>query len=226
MSEWTETDRRVGLWSATTGAAIIVVYITTGLVGFTARPPGPNPLREVDPYLAILEILIILAALDLVILMAVVYAYAPADRKTFALAALTFVLVLAALTCGVHFVSLSVGRQASHATSTLLSHQLLFGEQWPTLTLSLDLLAWDFFLGLSLVFAAPVFKGEGLIARVCIGMIVAGSLCLIATLGPASGNMQIQYLGIAGYDFVLPVVCILLAMLFRQAKPSGSSQCL
>ena len=61
MSGWTEADRCVGLWSATGAAAIGVVFVVVGLAGVVARPPGPDPLHQVDPYLAILEILMMLA---------------------------------------------------------------------------------------------------------------------------------------------------------------------
>ena len=223
MSEWTQVDRRIGMWSAAIGATIGFVYVITGLIGIAARPPGPNPLNEVDPYLALLEIFMSLAAVDLVILMAAVYAYAAPDRKTLALAALSFTIVFALLTCSLHFASLTVGRQTDRSVSPLLSHQLSFVDRWPTLALALDLFAWDFFLGLALVFAAPVFKGQGLTGRVRVTMMVAGSLCLIGTLGPASGNLDIQYVGIAGYVFAFTVASTLLALLFSQRTPSQSS---
>ena len=135
-----------------------------------------------------LEILLSLAAIALVVLMAGVYAYAPPDRKTYALAALAFVIAFAILTFTVHFVSLTVGRQHDPAAFPIIHRQLVFGE-WPSLALTVDLLAWDFFLGLSLMFAAPVFKGTGLISRVRKSLIVAGTLCLAGTLGPATGQL-------------------------------------
>ena len=85
--------------------------------------------------------------------------------------------------------------------------------------MSLDLLAWDFFLGLALVFAARVFAGEAS-RRVRVSMTLAGVLCLAGTLAPASGHLHIQYLGIAGYAFVLPVACALLAMFFWRERSS------
>jgi hypothetical protein len=217
MGEWTPADRRIGLWSATSVVVLWVMYVTVGLVGVVVRPPSPNPLNQADPYLAMLEILMSLCAVALVVMMAAVYCYAPPDRKTHSLAALACMIVFVVLTCSVHFVSLTVGRQIEpKVVSALLSQQLSF-EQWPTLALALDLLAWDFFLGLSLLFAAPVFKGDGPPNRVRISMIVAGMLCLAGVLGPALGQMHIQYLGIGGYAFVLPVACFLLAMLFRRS---------
>lgn len=202
------------MWSATGAATIGAIFVVVGLVGVGARSPSADPLRQVDPYLAILEVLMMLFAVALVITMAAVYTYAPVECKTFALTALAFAVVFAVLTCGVHFASLTVGRQIAAGASPLLSHQLSF-EEWPTLAMSLDLLAWDFFLGVSLLCAATVFTG-GASRQVRLSMIVAGTLCLAGTLGPASGHLSIQYLGIAGYAFALPVACALLAMRFRK----------
>jgi len=83
------------------------------------------------------------------------------------------------------------------------------------------LLAWDFFLGLALVFAARVFRGKAS-RRVRASMTAAGALCLAGTIGPASGRLHIQYLGIAGYAFVLPLACALLAVFFRQERDAES----
>ena len=101
----------------------------------------------------------ILFAVLLVVMMAAVYAFAPPERKTFSLAALAFTICFAVTTCGVHFASLTLGRQTDPRVLPLLSHQLSTGE-WPTLAMSLDLLAWDLFLGLALIFAARVFRSE------------------------------------------------------------------
>ncbi|MBV9301199.1 MAG: hypothetical protein JOY62_08040 [Acidobacteriaceae bacterium] len=153
-------DRRIGLWTATTTAATGIAFVLIGLIGVFVRPPSPEPLRQVDPCLAILEILIILFAVALITMIAAVYSYAALDRKTFALAALAFITSFAVLTCGVHFASLTVGRQIEPRVFPALSHQLSIGH-WPTIAMSIDLLAWDLFLGLGLVFAAPIFRGKG-----------------------------------------------------------------
>ncbi len=55
MSQWTQTDWRFGMWSATSAATIGVVYVFVGLIGVVARLPSPDGLRQVDPYLAVLE---------------------------------------------------------------------------------------------------------------------------------------------------------------------------
>jgi len=120
MSDWTEADRRIGSRSASSAAVFVGVYVIVGLVGFVARPPSLNGLNQVDPHFAILEILIILAAIALVIMMAAVHAYFKPDRKTHSLAALACMIALAVLTCGVHFASLTVGRQIDSSVSSLL----------------------------------------------------------------------------------------------------------
>jgi divalent metal cation (Fe/Co/Zn/Cd) transporter len=218
MSERTQTDRRIGVLSATSATTIGIIYVVVGLIGWVvAQPRSPNPLRQVDPYLAILEALIILSAVVLVIMMAAVYAYARPERKTIAVTALAFMICSAILTCGVHFASLTVGRQIDPRALPPLSHQLSVNEDWPALAISLDLLAWDLFLGLALIFAAGVFTSEAS-RRVRVSMTAAGTLCLAGTLGPASGHMHIQYLGIAGYAFVLPVACALLTMFLWQER--------
>jgi len=211
--EQTRMDRRVGLWSAASAATMGLVYVFVGLLGVVARPPGPDPLRLVDPYLAILEILIILSAVALIMMMAAVHACAAPECKTLAMASLSFIISFAVLTCSVHFASLTVGRKIDPTVSPLLAHELSF-EKWPTMALSLDLLAWDFFLGMGLVCAAPAIQGKGPAGRVRVSMIVSGVLCLVGFFGPVLGRMEIQFLGIAGYAFALPVACFLLAKHF------------
>ncbi len=216
MSHWTQSDRRIGAWSATCAAILGVVYVIVGAIGVVARPRGLGPLSQVDPYLAVLEILIILFAVSVVVMMAGVYASASPERKAYSLAALAFAIVFAMLTCSVHFASLTVARQIASEAAPLLSAQLSF--QWPSLALALDLLAWDFFLGLALLFAAPVFRGDRLQDMVRFGMYLAGALCLAGTLGPLLGRLWLQLPAIVGYAFVLPVVCALLAILFARPR--------
>jgi hypothetical protein len=79
------------------------------------------------------------------------------------------------------------------------------------------LLAWDLFLGLSLLFAAPVFQGGKLEDAVRIGLYVGGALCITGILGPATGDMRLQFIAIVGYAGVLPIVSLLLVLLFRRS---------
>src|SRR5262245_30911084 len=115
MPNWTSIDRQIGIWSAVAIVLISVAYITAGAAWLisnstVARTRGLQPN---DPYLAILEILILLSTPAIVILFAALHAYAPADRKTCSLAAFGFALVLSAITGVVHFVQLTAVRRTS-----------------------------------------------------------------------------------------------------------------
>ena len=218
MSGWTQTDRQIAKFSASAVVAIVVVYIATAFVGVVARPPESRALYQADPYLAIMEYLIILAAVALVVLMVAIYTYAPPNRKMCALAALCFMIIFAVLTCSLHFASLTVVRRVASEFTPRLSRQFSFigGGEWPTLALALDLLAWDLFFGLSMLFAAHAFGGDRMQNTVRASMSLSGTLCVVAVLGPVLGDMRIQWLGIVGYAFVLPVTCVFLAVLFTR----------
>lgn len=175
MDERALTNRRIGLWSAAGVVAIWMVFAIVGVIGVVARP-GADPLNPVEPFLAIFEVLIVLAAMVLVVMMASVHTYAPPDRKNCSLAALAFMSGGAVLTSNAHFAALTVGRQIDAKVFPWLSRQFAFGETWPSLAKAMDLLAWDVFVGLSLLLAATAFRGDPLQDRIRIGMIVGGML--------------------------------------------------
>ncbi len=215
----TRADQRMGLWSAQIMVFLAVVYIATGAVGLSwvpspALPPG---LVQVDPFLAILEIIMVIIAPVEVVLFTAVYAYASQDRKICGLCALIFVSILCALTCSVHFVLLTVGRQTGYTAAPGAFYP------WPNMLFSLDLLAWDIFQGLGLLFAAPVFRGGGLSKAVRLSMIISGSLCIVGVAGPASGDLRFQVPAIVGYAGGLTVVCALLAVLFARSGERQSA---
>jgi len=208
-------ERRIALFSARGLAGVGAAYLLTGTIWLLSGGlQSADPFRPADPFLAILELLILLSALLLVALMAALHAVAPPDRKTHALAAFAFTLLFAALTSSVHFVMLTSGRQA-HLGGTpapLLS--------WPSPAMAVDFLAWDVCLGLALLFAAPIFAGRGLETGIRHTMFLSGTLCLAGVLGPASGDLRLQWLAIVGYAVGFPVACALVAIRFAPEKSS------
>lgn len=175
--------------------------MATLAIGFTVHGLT-KPI--VDPVLAIMEVLTLLAAPPMVIMMAAVHGYAPPERKTYSLISLAFMTLVAGMTSAVHFVELTAVRQLGAG-----------GIVWPSPAYAVELLAWNLFLGLSLLFAAPVFKGGGPERGVRRGLLISGALCVAGVLGPAVGNMRLQLVGVLGYAGVLPVVCFMLSRLFR-----------
>lgn len=198
--------QRLGFWSSVVLVGIGVAYVVVLSAGFI-RHGFREPIG--DPVLAIMEALTLLSAPALVTLMVAIHDRAAQERKVYGLAALAFATLCAGTTSVVHFVELTAVRQVSAG-----------GIVWPSRVYAAELLAWDLFLGLALVFAARVFTGgeaERTVRRV---LLVCGLLCLVGTAGPVVGNMRLQLAGVLGYAGLLPVAAFLLARLFaRQPTP-------
>jgi hypothetical protein len=193
---------RLGFWAASGLAVVGVAY--AGVVAMGIAETGlVDPI--VDPVLAVMEMLTLLAAPLVVILMAAVHGAAAPDRKALGLIALSFAVIMAGLTSGVHFTALTAGRQTGFTTL-----------EWPSTAYALELLAWDVFLGLSLLFASPVFVGNGVFTAARWSLALAGVLCLVGALGPITGKMMLQRIGILGYGVGLPVSFVILARVFRR----------
>lgn len=203
------TANRIGVWAATALGVVGVGYAVVTTVGMV-QAGLTAPI--VDPVLAIMELLTLLSAPLIVVLLAAVHSWAPERRATHSLIALCFGVLMAGLTSSVHFVNLTAGRQSGRLVLV-----------WPSVPYAVELLAWDVFLGLALVFAAAVFIGRGRARAVRWGLGTSGALCLLGSVGPLLGDMTVQRLGMAGYGIGLPVSCFLLAGFFRQEsrRPGG-----
>jgi hypothetical protein len=194
-------------------------YAATLVSGLLSLPSPQTPIG--DPLFSILEILIILTMPLMVALMVAVHAWASAETKVFSLIALVFTSLLAGLTCSVHFVILTVGRQASFSGSAWMPLFLSF--KWPSVAYALDILAWDVFFALSVLAAAPAFTGNRLAMSIRVLLVASGALALAGLSGVIVGDMQLRNIGIVGYAGVFPVAALLIAILFRRATPGRHS---
>jgi hypothetical protein len=201
-----DNTHRLGFLSSVGLVLVGVAYAV--VVGFGIAQAGlDKPI--IDPILAVMEAITLVSAPLVVILMAAVCGIASPDVKVFGLLALAFGAIMAGLTSGVRFMALTAGRQTDFTTL-----------EWPSTLYAVELLAWDVFLGLALVFAAPVFAGSGRRARARWALVATGVLCLLGGIGPIVGNMAIQRIGILGYGVALPITCIFLALVFHQGGSS------
>jgi hypothetical protein len=89
-----------------------------------------------------MELLILVEAPLIVVLLVSVHRYADPSRQSFSLAAFGLVVVITALTLGVHFVVLTVGRQVD--ASVMPGFDRFFSFKWPSVVYALDIVAWDF----------------------------------------------------------------------------------
>jgi hypothetical protein len=212
---FTSVARRLGLFSAAATAILIVAYAVTLAVGFLSLQSPEQPIGE--PMFSILEILIIVLMPAMVGLMVAVHSWVPERFKTLSLTAVVFMGMLAAVTCSVHFVVLTLSRHAAVAEQPWAPLVLSF--KWPSIAYALDILGWDFFFPLSMFFAAPAFNGSRLGASIRVLMISSGVLAFAGLGGVAYGDMQLRNIGILGYVGVFLVVAVLLAVLFYKAEP-------
>jgi hypothetical protein len=212
---FTATARRLGIFSATATFILIFAYAVTLVVGLMSLESPQEPIG--NPMFTILEILIIIMMPAMVALMVAVHAWAPMQAKTLSLTSVVFMGLLAGLTCSVHFVILTLSRQPKFTEQSWLPLVLSFN--WPSVVYALDILAWDIFFALSMLFAAPVFRGSRLAAWIRALMIASGVLALAGLSGVVVGHMQLRNIGIVGYVGVFLVVAALLAVLFFRAPP-------
>lgn len=208
------SSRLVGVVSATTVLTVSALYAIVLAIGFANLPSPDAPIG--NPYFTILEVLILLLAPAMVALMAAVHAWAPLESRTFSLIALSFTVMLATITCSVHFSILTLSGQLGFAGDSSAGAQLAF--RWPSVVYALDILAWDVFFALAMLFAAAAFKGGGVHRAIRISMIVSGVLAFAGLTGVALGDMAIRDIGIAGYLGAFLVVDALLLKLFLHCK--------
>jgi hypothetical protein len=212
--QFTAAARRLGMSSAVGVALLGTAYGATLAAGLLSLPSPEDPVR--DPFFSVLEILIILLAPLMVVLMVAVHAWTSAQLKTYSLAALVFMSLLAGITCSVHFVVLTISRHVEFAG--LVWIPLLLSFKWPSVAYALDILAWDLFFALSMLCAAPVFSGDRLRTWIRMLMIVSATLALAGMSGVAVGDMQLRMIGVLGYACLFPAVALLLAVLFRRTR--------
>jgi hypothetical protein len=138
---FTATARRLGMSSAVGVVLLSVAYTVTLAAGLLSLQSPDQPVG--DPFFPVLEILIILSAPLMVAVMVSVHAWTPPEARTYSLAALVFMSLLAGVTCSVHFVILTVSRQIGSAGLPWLP--LLFSFEWPSIPYALDIVAWGLF---------------------------------------------------------------------------------
>ena len=213
--DFTKMDRLIGKTTALALFFLLIMYAATLTIGLLSLKSKTEPIR--DPFFTIMEILILVIAPLMVVLMVEVHAYAAHNVKTLSLTALIFMSIVACITSSVHFIILTVSRQIEFITG-LPWIPLFFSFKWPSVIYALDILAWDFFFSLSILFAAPVFKGDRLKSSVRILMIVSGVLSFAGLIGVIVGSMQIRNIGIVGYVGFFSIVCLLLAKVFSRTE--------
>jgi len=211
---FTDQHKKIGIFATRLVFILMVLYAITTILGFLSLESPENPID--DPYFTIMELLILCIAPLMVISMVSLHAYAKPELKAYSLTALIFTVLMAGITSSVHFVILTVSR--SIESLGFLGARWLFSFRWPSVGYTADFLAWDWFFGLAMLFAAPVIAGGKVEKATRYLMIVSGVLSLAGLIGIPSANMQIRNIGVVGYALVAPIAFLLLGVVFKQAR--------
>ena len=219
--DFKKLDQIIGKVAALSLLVLGIIYAIVLILGLLSLETKMDPIG--NPYVSIMEIIIILMAPLMVVLMVEVHAYASGNAKTLSLIALVFIVIAACITSCVHYVILTVSLQTDFTTDQQWLQQLLFSWKWPSAVYALDILAWDLFFSLSMLFAAAVFKGSRLEAALRTTMIVSGVLSLAGLIGPIVSDMQIRMIGVVGYTVFFPLACWLLAKVFSRSAINSTA---
>jgi hypothetical protein len=203
--------RRLGLWSAFAstmlGIAYFLVILGTIITGnFTFPPP--------DPVQIFAGIVSLLFCFIFVVLMSSLHAKTPANKKVFSQISLSMTLLFALSVSINRFLQLGIVRQ-SIASSNLSgidwflpygNHSVMFG---------LEIMGWGWFLGLAMIFAAPIFSG----GRIAIWLrwltLSYGILGLTSALGQLLASPIIM-VGFIAWGLILFFITALLMIYFKR----------
>jgi hypothetical protein len=210
---FTRQHRLLGSIAAWAVFFLLIAYAITLVLGLLSLGSPDDQIG--DPYFSLMEVLIILMAPAMVAVMVAVHAYAPPGARAYSLTALACMTVMAGITSSVHFVILTVSRQIGAA---LPWASYLFSFEWPSVAYALDILAWDVFFALSMLFAAAVFRAGRLEKTLRALMIAGGALSLAGLIGVPFADMNLRNIGILGYVGISLVIFPLLGILFGRTR--------
>lgn len=194
---------QVTCWMVFASGIFYAVITTIGLLSLQS----PHDTIG-NPYFTVMEILSILISLLMAFSLIAVHYNTELTDRFYSLAALILMCITAGITSCVHFTILSVSNTTD--VDQLQNFQFFFSFKWPSVVYALDILAWDWFFGLSMLFMAPVFKKNKFEKNLKKLLIVTGVLSIIGLIGVPLQNMQIRNIGIIGYAVLAPVAFLLI----------------
>jgi hypothetical protein len=211
-STFTPQARKLGIAAAWMGFAVSEVYAVVSGVAYAQQ----GSAVESGPFLSMMALLVVLMGPFLVLTMVAVHAYAAPDYKPYSLASLAFMLACVAVTSCINFMLLMVSTQPDLFSESWRA--LFLPCKWPAPAFVLDNFVWDWFFGISMLLAAPIFFGNRLKTALRLVMILGGALCLAGLAWLAVSPEQAILIGILGWGAAGPIVFLLLANVFGREQ--------
>jgi len=186
----------MGFWSATISTLLVAVAGITATASF-------------QPFATIIGFLLTSSFL---VVMACIHCYASDDRKVFSLIGLSFAIIYATLISMNYFIQLTIVRQSTFDIS-------IFDMTNPQSMMWVIEVLGYFFMGLSTLFAAPVFESGRTESLVKWLFVANGILGVLTPVGYAFNfPPQIMLGGLIVWDIVMPLATTSLAYLFKQYR--------
>lgn len=209
---FTAQARTLGIFAAWITFAVSEVYAVVSGLAYTSQ----GAAVESGPFLSIMALLVVVMGPFLVLSMVAVHAYASPHKKPYSLAALTFMFACVTVTSCINFLLLVVNSQPNLFSESWRS--LFLPCKWPAPAFVLDNFVWDWFFGISMLLAAPIFGGNPLKTTLHLVMSASGVLCLAGLIWLAVSPAQAIVIGILGWGAAGPIVFLLLANVFTRVQ--------
>jgi hypothetical protein len=211
-STFTAQARTLGITAAWMAFAVSEVYAVVSGLAYVSQ----GAAVESGPFLSIMALLVVVMGPFLVLSMVAVHAYASLNNKPYSFAALAFMIACVAVTSCINFLLLMVSSRPDLFSE---SWRVLFLPcKWPAPAFVLDNFVWDWFFGISMLLAAPIFGGNTLKTALRLVMILSGVLCLAGLIWLAVSPAQAIIVGILGWGAAGPIVFLLLAKVFGSVQ--------
>jgi hypothetical protein len=204
--------RTLGIVAAWMTFVVSEVYAVVSGLAYASQ----GAAVESGPFLSIMALLVVVMGPLLVLSMVAVHAYASPEHKPFSLAALAFMIACVAVTSCINFLLLLVSSQPDLFSESWRA--LFLPCKWPAPAFVLDNFVWDWFFGISMLLAAPIFGGDTLRTALRLVMILSGALCLAGLVWLAFAPAQAIVIGILGWGAAGPIVFLLLAKVFGRVQ--------
>ena len=191
------------------------VYVGLIALGIVTQDPETGFFR--DQVKVMMEIATMISAMLLLLFAMLIRNMLEPDRRLLAEISVLFMGIMAALTSTVHFISITVSSVILNANPQFIP---LLSLDWPSVLLSVDILAWDVFFGIGFVFLGLSLRPIHRFKLTGGFMISSGVLSLLGLIALPLDNMNIRYIGVAGYTIMPVISCALFLHVSRKDKLS------
>jgi hypothetical protein len=205
------SHHKLGYWVSLIELVLAIAYLAAVAAMFIA---GTIPPAE--PYISIVSVVSLASAPLFIFLWAIMHNITSPEKKVFAQTSLALIVIFATLTSINRYVALTVVHQSlAMGVTDGLNWFMPYG--WPSIMAAIEVLAWGGFLGLALLFLAPVFHNSKLELAIFWTLIVSGLFSLVAVFGQIINSVVLNMVGIIAWGPGLIVLFVLLAFWFKNS---------